>query len=342
MNKIAFIASITPEKITGPLNSVTKLCHAIDSMANYQANAYSVEKIDKSFHHNKILVRKISFLNFLGICKKYDHYIFTNMLSLRVMLYAIILLLLNRSVVMSPRGNLVEGALSYKKFKKKIFLTIFKPFLANMTFHFLSKSEYLNSRRLSKKYFICPNIQESNEGKSIDYTKRKKEIIYIGRYDIHHKGLDLMIDYIFKNKDVLEELGYKVKMFGPSRNNGHEWIKSQIDKKGLNDIISLCSEIVGHEKNKTLQESRIFIHTSRYEGVPQAIIEAMQFGCKIIASNECNLDDKILISSNLLIYNNSTLGDLRRFIKEDAYVSDVDWNYYSSKNVAQIFSQLVK
>ena len=53
---------------------------------------------------------------------------------------------------------------------------------------------------------------------------------------------------------------------------------SIIEKLNVGDFVSLNHEIVGEEKEHILLESDVFLQTSRTEGMPMGILEALSYG----------------------------------------------------------------
>ena len=55
--------------------------------------------------------------------------------------------------------------------------------------------------------------------------------------------------------------------------------------------------VYGEEKQKQLAKCDYFIHTSRYEGMPMAVLEALSYGIPCIVTTETNMED-IISGSN--------------------------------------------
>ena len=194
--------------------------------------------------------------------------------------------------ISSPRGSLRDLAQKKKFLKKHIANFLFaKKFLneANLV-HALSKTEALEMKKFvdESKIIVSPNGIDSSLfslGKKIkaadfsDFAKPEDLIlVYIGRIDVFTKGHDLLIQAIKKlqNKKIGKHI--KLIMIGPFYTNKD---KRKIDKL-VSDLkypenIKFTGPIYSQEKWQILKASDILVLTSRHEGMPNVILEAMAF-----------------------------------------------------------------
>ena len=196
--------------------------------------------------------------------------------------------------VIVPRVSLTLGAQRQKYLKKKIGnLLYFNKFINNASkIHYLTKNEMKHSKAFKNEYFIVPN--------GIDipncYFKNKNKnlnIAFIGRYDINHKGLDILIKSIRKIKNELLDNGIKINLYGSDFKNGKKYLLKKVKKYNLVNICSINNPIFGEEKKKVLENTDIFIATSRFEGHPMAVIEAMAYGIPCILTEGTNMIDVV-------------------------------------------------
>jgi glycosyltransferase involved in cell wall biosynthesis len=108
-------------------------------------------KFKKIFHKNTY---DIIYLN------SFFDYKFT----MRFLLLISLGVLHGKTILLAPRGELTSGAMSLKRYKKTVYLSIFK-FLRlhkKVTFHFTSKEEYEEGKKYLRdiKYKIIPNMHE--------------------------------------------------------------------------------------------------------------------------------------------------------------------------------------
>lgn len=67
-----------------------------------------------------------------------------------------------------------------------------------------------------------------------------------------------------------------------------------IEKYDLHDILEINQAIFNDDKHLILLNTDIFIATSRFEGHPMAVIEAMAYGIPCILTEGTNMLDKLI------------------------------------------------
>lgn len=200
------------------------------------------------------------------------------------------------SYVIVPRSALTMQGQCQKKIKKKTAnILFFKEMTKKASaIQYLTKQEYEDSgKRWNENYFIVPNGivgQEKPEKK-----KEKEEIrgIFIGRFDPYQKGLDLLLEACLLNKDVLKNNRLTIELYGPERFGCRRDFISQVSNNGLDEILIVRDGVFGNEKYQVLREADFFIMTSRFEGMPMSMIEAMSFGLPCLATHGTNMTDQI-------------------------------------------------
>lgn len=129
--------------------------------------------------------------------------------------------------VIVPRVSLTEGAQKQKYLKKKLGNAFwFKRFINNAAMiHYLTVNEKELSKRFKKESFIVGNgIKLPNkEGKGLS---ENRNITFIGRYDLNHKGLDILVDSIVTIKKELSTKGIKIRFFGSDFRGGKLILKN--------------------------------------------------------------------------------------------------------------------
>ena len=93
--------------------------------------------------------------------------------------------------IISPHGCFTKIALQKKKLKKHIAInTIFKKFLNNsIATQFLCENEKTNSLKLNDALVIPNGIVMTEKYRTV---KEIKKIVFIGRKDVRHKGIDFL------------------------------------------------------------------------------------------------------------------------------------------------------
>lgn len=135
------------------------------------------------------------------------------------------------------------------------------------------------------KNFIIPNgvdIPQNWQKKNVP-ASQLLNITFLGRIDVHHKGLDLLIRAIdMKQKELINKAAFH--FYGYTYN---EDFQKMIQPYGR--LITFHGPVYGEEKENALNNSHIFIHTSRYEGMPVAVIEALAYGLPCIVTPQTNM-----------------------------------------------------
>lgn len=111
--------------------------------------------------------------------------------------------------------------------------------------------------------------------------KRNNEIAFVGRFDIHQKRQDLAIE-VFK---IVAEAVPDVKLAFYGAGKEQEIIKKQACDLGIEDRV-LFKGLVKDVPN-AIKDSRLFLMTSDFEGMPNALIEAMACGLPCV-STDCS------------------------------------------------------
>lgn len=197
--------------------------------------------------------------------------------------------------IIVPRCSLTKDALNKKKIKK---------FIANQFFYknFLKKAlaiQYLTNNereesglKWNKNNIVIPNgINIPNIVKK--FNKDKIECSFIGRIDIYHKGLDMLLEVCSKIKEKLEENNYFISIYGDGNKKDVQKLLYEIKSNGLEKNIEYKGPIYDKEKENVLKKTDIFILTSRFEGLPMGILEALSYGIPVLVTKGTNMADII-------------------------------------------------
>jgi glycosyltransferase involved in cell wall biosynthesis len=116
--------------------------------------------------------------------------------------------------------------------------------------------------------------------------------VFMGRLAIDHKGLDRMVrSYaLCRKKGVLLP---KLVLAGPDFRGGREVLTKLIASLGLEKEIELPGPVTGKEKAALLGRASLFLHTSRWEGLPLAMLDAMAHGAPCFVTKGTNFSGVI-------------------------------------------------
>lgn len=188
--------------------------------------------------------------------------------------------------MIEPHGSFVKAGYQKSKIKKIIANnTIFRGFIKkSYGYVFLSNEERGASIYQTDNDVIIPNgVVERN----VSYKPHTDvKFYYIGRFDIHEKGLD----YLFEALNVLEKQRetIHIELIGGG---------SDLDVKQINQLISKfqyvkvtnVGPLYGVEKEKYIDNCDIMILPSLHEGFPMTVLEALQSGKPCMVSKGTNV-----------------------------------------------------
>nr|WP_068893291.1 glycosyltransferase [Pedobacter panaciterrae] len=159
-------------------------------------------------------------------------------------------------------------------------------FRKNKSFSGLSNFEVINN----------PVSQFSSS--SAERVYPRKFILSVGRLD-HQKGFDLLIKAFEKLQ--MRDVDLLISGEGVERKN----LESQITDLNLNGRVKL----IGYQKNLQdyYRQAEMFVLSSRNEGYPNVLVEAMSLGCACVAT-DCEFGPSDIIENEkngLLVKANS-------------------------------------
>lgn len=186
--------------------------------------------------------------------------------------------------VIVPHGSLVYKEQRRKFIKKFLGNTLlFNKYVSSANaVQFLNELERNNSHFKYKKSFISGNGIEFTDAKYM--PPQTFELIYIGRYSIYTKGLDLLIEVCSELKEWFTKNNVKINIYGKSDELEVIKLKSLVEQNGISDFFIINNPIYGEEKLKKMCNSSVFIQLSRHEAQPMTIIEALSLGLPCIAT----------------------------------------------------------
>lgn len=196
--------------------------------------------------------------------------------------------------IIVPHGELGEEAQRKKHLKKLVanFL-LFNRFINRAkAIQCLSQREF-EKTHFGKKKFIGTNGVEIPKKRKEKFSENGVKFTYIGRLEVHTKGLDLIVKAIQIKADFLRENRCKFEIYGPDLNGRAEHLQNLIEEANVVDIIKQYGSISGKEKETELLNSDIFIQTSRFEGMPLGILEALSYGIPCLVTEGTTLGEAI-------------------------------------------------
>lgn len=155
-----------------------------------------------------------------------------------------------------------------------------------------------------------------SEGKS-------KRFLAVGRFTPLHKGIDILIEafHFFAKKN--QEWNLDIVGEGPEENT----YRSLISKYELDNRISIrpfTNDIQSYYSN-----AQVYVLSSRWEGMPLVLVEAMSHGLPIVTS-DLPVCKEILRESGLFFRN----GDINELAQRLEEATKIDWKEKSQQAIA--------
>lgn len=255
------------------------------------------------FHQNKldgILASSVntsedSIFKSIRFLEGFDIVVFHNLYCFKSWILIIFCIINKIPYIIFPHSGLTAASFEKSKKKKLIVMSIFlkKMIMNAAAVHFLNENEKENSYRYYSRCFIVPNGIDVDFKYDIRY--RKKYIAYLGRYDINHKGIDLLLNSIKLVQNEFRSYGYKIIMHGydPSKVSLN-FINEFVSNNNLADLIIVCGPIINnYEKINFLSSSSAYVLTSRYEGLPITVLEALSVNTPCLVTKGTNMAELI-------------------------------------------------
>jgi glycosyltransferase involved in cell wall biosynthesis len=196
--------------------------------------------------------------------------------------------------VIVPRGSLTSGAQKKKWLKKKVFNKImFEKFARNaLAIQYLTINERdTSSPTWNKNSIVIPNGTTKKDRVVSSFNGLKG--VFIGRFDPFHKGLDFLLDAVNTLQAELRKNNSTISVHGSERLGFKEQFALEVSKNGLDDIIFVKEGVFNQEKEKVLLSSNFFILTSRFEGHPMGLIEALSYGLPCLITKGTNMGEEV-------------------------------------------------
>jgi len=247
-------------------------------------------------------------------------------------------------VYISPRGTLSPVALSRKKFKKIFFITFILNYLIFRIEGFVAlnrgEKKHILQKYPKKKVAIISNGCDDNK---FNYKKFKKNydekltnnlinIGFMGRYEIHIKGLDLLLNALTQYQKKADPKKLKLTLLGNHINKEYDsetYIRKIKNSLKDDSMLDLIGPLYNEDKWAEISKFDVFIHPSRTEGMPNAVLEAMSMGIPCSISPQTNMGEIINEANCGWVFENNIESITNHLIK----LSAMDKSYLIEKGI---------
>ncbi len=192
--------------------------------------------------------------------------------------------------VLTPHGAYNTVAMKRSKWMKKIYFQLFEKALLNRAqrVHAIGESEVegLHGIYANNKSFLLPYGFEYAQNLVNDEADDSNEFVigFVGRLDIYTKGLDLLLAAFNRFQRTVPQASLWI--IGDS--NERHTLEQYILKNNVNKV-TLWGSKFGVEKDELMRKMKVFVHPSRNEGLPTAVLEAANLQIPCIVSEATNV-----------------------------------------------------
>lgn len=272
------IGRLLPEMIEMQ-NKYSKKMESALYCVNDVYNSYEFEVINKYDVNDKIL-------------DDYDLFIFHGLYFYNYINLAKKILSRGKKYFVKPHSSLIVSAQKKSIIKKTLanFL-FFKRFVNNASaVIFTNEDEAKNSVQWNSDFFYEGNGLSSIQikGKIFRNKCQPYKFVYLSRIDFSHKGTDILLDALEILKDKYDMKNLDLSIYGKGNNKEENELNGRIQKLNFPGV-TFNGPIYGKDKNSMLHDKDVFILTSRYEGFPMAILEALDAGLPCLVTRGVNM-----------------------------------------------------
>ncbi|MBQ8684062.1 MAG: glycosyltransferase [Clostridia bacterium] len=196
--------------------------------------------------------------------------------------------------IIVPHGCFSRVAQRKKRLKKLVANAL----LFNRFFRGATAVQYLSAGEQAASAYTLPGFIGTNgicmpSVYKTSFSENGLRLVFIGRCEVAIKGLDLLLQAVAQERALFAEKGVHLALYGPDVENGHAQLRDWIREWDLEDCVTLHGPITGKEKEAALLGADWYIQTSRTEGMPMSIIEALSYGVPCFVTEGTGLADTI-------------------------------------------------
>lgn len=237
-------------------------------------------------------------------------------------LYAVSRLLKDqrRPWVLVPHGGYAPESMKKNYLAKKLYKLIFENRLIDgaAAIHAIGhygEADQFQTGRNANKVYVVPNGHTTNSRFKQDWSVTGPlRLCFCGRLARAHKGLDLLLQGL--QIASLKGIQVHLDLIGDSEERA---TLEQIARKlGVLDIVSFHGMKIGEPKENLLLNADVFVHTSRWDVVPTAVLEAAGLGLPLLVTLPTNMASYVNNFSAGYVVNSLDPKEIARLISQAA------------------------
>lgn len=208
----------------------------------------------------------------------------------------------NNKLIVSERNDPNNDGRS----KFLIYLTNLLYNLADIVVFQTEYAKSIFSKKIQNKSLVIPN-PVNPELFNIHKTNKEKKIVTVGRLE-YQKNHELLVNAISHLHDKYPE--YILEIYG--KGTLEKNLNKQVKELNAQSYIFLKGQV--DDVYNQIKNAALFVLPSRFEGVSNALLEAMILGIPCVTSNYPGSNEVIIHKENGYIFKNEDLQDLIQII----------------------------
>jgi glycosyltransferase involved in cell wall biosynthesis len=294
-------------KAGGPIKSISNILQLFSGEYKFDVftSSYDIDGTKLDIEKNNVLLESeykgckviyfdslIKMLKFISLIRSsyditYINSFFSWRYSILYQLFIRFSILKSNKVIIAPRGELTDGALALKSFKKQLFIKLYVFFRLNkfVKFQFTSHEEYLEAVKVlgDIDYCIIPNIAEKPDDFLLkDKTPGCLHVVFLSRISKKKNLLSLCkaISLINSNQILFTIAGnIEDEAYWESCNK-------VLGKCGNNVTVDYVGPLNKSQVQKLFRKTHLFCLPTLNENYGHAIVEALSYSNLVLLSDQ--------------------------------------------------------